>query len=63
MRFWATRSRSVVGSSATRKGRIVEAGPAARLFAAPAAPATRALLAAHRALHGERGGRRRRGRG
>lgn len=34
-------------------GRIVEAGPAARLFAAPAASATRALLSAHRALHGE----------
>ncbi|WP_279357252.1 ATP-binding cassette domain-containing protein [Methylobacterium indicum] len=34
-------------------GRIVEAGPVARVFAAPAAPVTRALLAAHRALHGE----------
>ncbi|QRE72971.1 ATP-binding cassette domain-containing protein [Methylobacterium aquaticum] len=32
-------------------GRIVETGEAARLFAAPAHPATQALLAAHRALH------------
>ncbi len=33
------------------EGRIVETGDAARLFAAPVHPATRALLAAHRALH------------
>ncbi|KMO20168.1 nickel ABC transporter ATP-binding protein [Methylobacterium platani JCM 14648] len=32
-------------------GRIVETAPAAALFSEPAAPATRALLAAHRALH------------
>ncbi|TGD95879.1 ATP-binding cassette domain-containing protein [Methylobacterium nonmethylotrophicum] len=32
-------------------GRIVEAGPAAALFADPREPTTRALLAAHRALH------------
>nr|WP_312892062.1 ATP-binding cassette domain-containing protein [Methylobacterium sp. DB0501] len=32
-------------------GRIVETAPAASLFATPREPATRALLAAHRALH------------
>lgn len=32
-------------------GRIVETAPAAKLFAHPAEPATRALLAAHHALH------------
>ncbi|AWN49007.1 nickel import ATP-binding protein NikD [Methylobacterium terrae] len=32
-------------------GRIVETAPAASLFSHPAEPATRALLAAHRALH------------
>ncbi|WP_082167229.1 ATP-binding cassette domain-containing protein [Methylobacterium aquaticum] len=33
------------------EGRIVETGDASRLFAEPAHPATRALLAAHLALH------------